>query len=161
MITLLTGCDSGYGTPGLSGTFTADRGCGIGLAQGDPRFWLPWREDLVIAGTLVGTALAIVLATSLRNRLLAVLALPVLLVAGLLMGRRAWTERAMERMARIIPESGLHGHEEGWVAHISGHDILFPEPDGYWLPIAFLGGLVALIFACAVWTPRRAETNQE
>lgn len=114
LVNVLMHCGDGLGNRGVSGHLSGWQ-CALGV-RGAGQFRLPLQSDAIIVAGLV-TAIAAAAGASMARgwgRHLAFVPPVALLVVGMPMGLRAWSERAMDRMTTLYsdpsaPEFGVGG----------------------------------------------------
>lgn len=159
VVAVLSGCADGFGTPGVTGRLTGDR---CVLSGGTPLVELPWHEDMWITGMLA-VVLACVLAGMLAPRgsgwarVPLVLAVPVLLYAGLSMGARGYQRADGELLDYAVHGEGsaMGAVPGGWELSVSGRDIVIPDAGVPPIAAGFAGGLALLVLLVPARRPAR------
>lgn len=173
---VLAGCAGGYGNHLVSGD-TAPAGCLL-FVSGEPVYRLPWLAVLAATASLLVALLAVVvvLCWPLRSAVrpvLALLPIPMLLLAGALMRFNTWGPFGKGHMtsgflADVAVTPDVVGSERpayaietatvGWRVRMPGAGILLPGPGLVWYLVVCFAVLLAVLLAVVVWRarPRRA-----
>ncbi|GAA2347290.1 hypothetical protein GCM10009854_25420 [Saccharopolyspora halophila] len=179
VVDALAGCAGGYGNHRVSGDVTP-AGCLLSVS-GEPVYRLPWLADFVAAASLLVALLAVVvvLCWPLRSAVrpvLALLPLPLLLSAVVLMRYKSWGPPGKAHMtsgflAHVAvrpqtagsdaPARAVEVADAGWRVVMPGAGILVPAPGLIWYLVACFGVLLAALVVVVVWRarPRRAPAG--
>ncbi|MFC7342995.1 hypothetical protein [Saccharopolyspora griseoalba] len=174
VVRMTTGCAGGYGNHRVTGELES-ASCTLSVA-GAPVYRLGWLADLVTAAGLLLALLAAVLvlvqpARSALRAELALLPVPTLALAALLIREDGWAPPGIVRMTAgflaehaaaaeppvdtpLVHTYGAEPYAAGWRIRVPGAGIFVPTPGLMWIFAVFVAVLLALGLALVVWRAR-------